>query len=85
MLFEGPPPWSLGRDAYGNVTTMQTTDVWDPAFQLICEQGLFQQYLEGNGIDFMPVHDLLQNMFRSDPQQRWSTDQILDHPWLSEI
>ena len=93
MLFQQPPAWSSRQEVQRSMTsedvfvnvTMQTTDVWDQTFQLICEQGKLQQYLEGNGINYLPVHEILQNMLRSDPRQRWSTDEILGHHWLSEI
>ncbi len=84
MLYGIPPEWSVYEHLDGS-TSLGQTNIFHLAFQAICKRGQFQAYIEGNNFEYLPVHDLLQNMFRDDPQQRWSTEQILDHPWLSSM
>ena len=86
MLFREPPPWCVGEDSDGR-PIITVTNTIHPAYTIICvpeQPGSLQQYLEGNGIEFLPAHDLLQNMLCGNPQDRFSTTDILNHEWLRE-
>ena len=73
MLNQGPPEWSreYKRDDTGQVVdyVLTLTNIYHPAFQE------FQRSSESNN---NPVHVLLHHMLHNDPQERWSTNQVLD-------
>lgn len=82
MLYKYPPEWSRKVDEYTGEIDLEMTKIWDPAYQSICKDGKYREYIEGNGMEYLPVHDLLQNIFQDDPKKRISTDQILMHDWF---
>ncbi len=76
MLFQQYPPWikTLEDGSMGVVL--------DRYYDFICVRGNLEAFLEMNGINYLPVHALLQNILRANPLDRWSTDIILD--WFDE-
>ena len=54
------------------------------AFDYICRDGHLDRIFEDNNINFLPVHDLLQNMLISNPERCYSVQDILNHEWLRE-
>mmetsp|Transcript_9765 Transcript_9765/g.17630 ORF Transcript_9765/g.17630 Transcript_9765/m.17630 type:complete len:256 (+) Transcript_9765:671-1438(+) len=56
----------------------------DPRFRLISRGGLRQLVEQWQRPISLDAIDLLQNMLREDPRERFSLFQILQHPWVTE-
>jgi serine/threonine protein kinase len=84
MIFQDYPGWSRTEDHHNNNVIARITDVHNFEFDMICRRGKLQRWLEYNEIEFLPMHDLLQNILLADPQLRSSTEDILNHPWLAQ-
>ena len=84
MLFKSYPAWCFTETNEQNQKVFRHTNIHCPTFQMVCKRGELREFLEYNDIPFLLVHDLLQNMLRMDPQQRYSTEQVLNHKWLRE-
>ena len=77
MLIRDHPPWIQTPDN-------RVTNVYDVRYQNICCYRNLGKYFAANGFQYSPAHDLLQNMLLDSPIFRYSTQQILDHPWLRD-
>lgn len=83
MLFQDCPQWTYRINEH-NERVIRFTNTSCPVFQAICDHGRLEECLGVSNIDFLPAHDLLQNMLMRDPERRYSTQDILDHEWLRE-
>lgn len=85
MLFGYAPEWSVCIDEDDETRARYTiTNTAHPWFQLICRHGNLRKILKENGKDYSAAHDLLQQMLWEDPNDRYSTVEILQHCWFNE-
>ncbi len=84
MLLLGElPDWS--RVLVDNTMRPMQTNVLHPQFRSVCREGGLAMILNDNGITHIPDEavEVLQGMLRANPNQRLSTEQILNHRWLA--
>lgn len=85
--------WAAGVILYlmlfGNAMLFSAPIPEDPKFQEICIHGhlkavvdKFQALQPGEKAISNEAIDLLQNMLKADPAERFTLAQVLDHPWM---
>jgi serine/threonine protein kinase len=79
--------WAVGIILFISLTGFPPMEYATPADQRYCKivaGGLRELVVDSWELELSDsVIDLLQGIFRAEPERRLSVSQIMDHPWLS--